>query len=119
MDNRFTTTDTGRPAPLWYQPTDGPRLYWTDEEWEAQQRLYRKGESSADAIQEAIDTRNHQPVGIQIKGRRRGTKEGTCVVCGKPFSDGERDQVTCGTKVCMDKRKQQRERKSHVKAKVA
>lgn len=118
MTNRFTTTDTGRPAPLWYQPTDGPRLYWTDEEWEAQQRIYRKGENSADAIQQAIDTRNHQPVGIQIK-RRRGTKEGTCVICGEPFSNGERDQVTCLSDSCLAERKRQRERKSYKKEKVA
>ncbi len=100
MDNRFTTVPNGHPAPLWYQPTDGsPRLYWTDEEWDYQQRIYRKGDNSADAIQEAIDTRNHQPVGIQIRPQMIDRPR-TCGHCKNTFYSSWPQAKTCGNPVC-------------------
>ena len=88
--------------------SDAPKVYYTPDyvanmRWfHDRARKARSGDVGAAAITDAMNTRK----------RRRGTKSGTCVVCGDPFINGERDQVTCLSAECLAERQRQRRRES-------
>lgn len=98
----FTETDTGRPAPTYYQPFDGPRLFWRDDYWQRMQEVNSRADDTS-VIVEVIETAKNTSNPFS-----RGTKSGTCVICEKPFSGGQPDQVTCGSERCKAARQKQR-----------
>lgn len=100
MDNRFTTENTGHYAGRWYDLPDGTKRYFTLEEVAKQQRIYRKGDSSADAIQQTRDGMNHGPVGIQIKPQMIDRPR-TCGHCKNTFYSSWPQAKTCGNPVCV------------------
>lgn len=109
-ETMFTTTDTGRPAPTWHQSFDGPRLYWRNDYWDKMQEVNRAANDSARIGTTLEAVKANSEISNPFF---RGTKAGTCIICEKPFTNGQPDQVTCGGDACKAERQRQRASKSY------
>ena len=119
MTERFTTEDTGHPADWWYQPADGPKLYWTHEEWEAMMhrndraRIKERAQESIPLVKERLDNRKRE---FQLKRRKEVSNDmrATCVVCQASYIKTRRTRAskTCSPQCSITLARQTDERRN-------
>lgn len=103
MDSRLTLTNTGYPAPTWYQRFDEPTRYW---KFEAVAEM--EAVSRTPSTVPVADVRDAVTAEALYKQRTFGHAtemySGICTECGSPFQSTSPRTVTCQNIVCKQQR---------------